>query len=340
VSALTHEVDLGQFSPLSVEQLYYLVRFISDRPDHERGHRHLASRGDTPPLDELARYINSRCPDTEAVEPGDLVGPWKATAVLESSPVAKYSFWCQLFPDPWFTFMNYGYQDGRSASSSGRLTGDEELWSHAVALYDQAVPVDLRGRDAVEIGCGRGGGAAFLARTRHPLRYLGLDRARSNILFCRERHSRDNLAFAPGLATDIPLHDESCDVIVNVESAPYYHPIEAFARSAARVLRRGGHVCLATYGPEEDVWHLRDAFLDAGLALAECVEITANVREALASQDRGRAVLARVETSRSRAIYEREFASIYDPDHLNDAVYVRFVFSRPDGRLPLGKEIS
>ena len=59
-----------------------------------------------------------------------------------------------------FSFMNYGY-----APLSADLEGTAEPERYCLQLYRHLFGnVDLRGKKVVEVSCGRGGGAAHVAR--------------------------------------------------------------------------------------------------------------------------------------------------------------------------------
>src|SRR6476619_6305076 len=74
------------------------------------------------------------------------------------------------------TFMNYGYADLEPAKNSLVLDDTEETNRYAIQMYHQvAGAIDLRDKDVVEIGSGRGGGAAYVNRTFKPKSMLGVD---------------------------------------------------------------------------------------------------------------------------------------------------------------------
>ena len=70
-------------------------------------------------------------------------------------PTFKYSLWAQLFPDSWWTFMNFGYDD-IDLRAAPALVGSERYWKWAVQLYDKLGGLsELRGKDVLEVGSGR-----------------------------------------------------------------------------------------------------------------------------------------------------------------------------------------
>ena len=75
---------------------------------------------------------------------------------------AWYSLVAKLDNHGQETFMNYGYAelDGAAPPLPARF----DVHRYAVQLYRHVVSrAELRGKDVLEIGCGRGGGASYVA---------------------------------------------------------------------------------------------------------------------------------------------------------------------------------
>ena len=271
---LAHEFDLDRLSPLAPEQIFHLCLAvhrpeIADAPDPDRWRL-------------VEHHVAATCPDHPRVSADELrelvrrgATPWFPT------PFHKYSLWAQIFCDPWFTFMNYGYATFGTPATD--LRGPEVEWANAVALYRHVVaPVDLAGRDVVEIACGRGGGAAHLARTLGPRSYLATDGTRSNVRFCLDVHPpAANLTYAHARAEQLALPDASADVVLNIESHKYFASFEAFARDVARVLRPGGHLVLGFFDSLAGALVVRRHLAAAGLTERRLDDLTPGV---LASQ--------------------------------------------------------
>ena len=70
-------------------------------------------------------------------------------------------------------FMNYGYHD---ADDRVELEKHDEPNRYSVQLYHRlAKTVDIKDKNIVEVGCGRGGGLAYIANRFSPLSALGVD---------------------------------------------------------------------------------------------------------------------------------------------------------------------
>ncbi len=183
------------------------------------------------------------------------------------------------------TFLNLGYlSDPEELSDEDTVDVADRV---SERLYDQVVSgVDLAGLTVVEVGCGPGGGSAYLARAYHPASLVGVDINKKMIEWCREHHHASNLQFLQGDAQDLPIASNSADVVVNVESSHCYPSRARFFGEVARVLRPGGSFLIADsiFGDRDKKGsNLVSAQLsDAGLAIEDCVDITEN---ALAARD-------------------------------------------------------
>jgi SAM-dependent methyltransferase len=180
----------------------------------------------------------------------------------------------------WWTFMNYGYHD--SAAPPLQLSPRDWDNRYPIYLYQRVVDgLDLRGKDVIEIGCGRGGGSAALMQYWQPRRVVGVDISPKAIAFCRRVHHAPGLSYLCGDAEAVPAPDAAFDVVVNVESSFCYGSMDRFVGEVRRVLRPGGHFVFADIRLQEEVADLRAALARSGLELVREDDITANVAAAL-----------------------------------------------------------
>ena len=190
-------------------------------------------------------------------------------------------------------FMNYGYQ-GLNGEPFLKLRQEDENDRYCIQLYDHvANRVDLSGRDVLEVGSGRGGGASYLSRYHHPRSYTGLDISGNIIDFCNSYYDVEGLSFKKGFAEKLPFDPESFDSVVNVESARCYSSLKTFFQQVYRVLRKDGHFLFADMIRPREFEKMKRTLQECGFKILHETEITPNVVEALDRDDRRRRTLIR-----------------------------------------------
>lgn len=238
-------------------------------------------------------------------------------------------------------FMNYGY-----AEPGDEATADSDHFGRR--LYARvAGAAELRGKDVLEVGCGRGGGAAFVYERFAARRVTGIDLAASAIARARTDHSLPGLTFRTGDAEALPFPDESFDAVLSVESSHCYPSVPRFLAEVARVLRPGGHLLFADFRhsalteearnalfEQEDVACLRAQIAAAGFRTLEQEDITENVLRALRLDSPNR--LARVERRAPRVLRRHAvaFAAVeggpmYQAYEQGLWTYLRFALQKP-----------
>jgi len=161
-----------------------------------------------------------------------------------------------------WSFMNYGFAFAQADGPA--LEPRDEADRFCIQLYHAAIGgIDLSGKRVLEVGCGRGGGASYMARYCRPAQVVGADFAPQAVALCRRQHADvANLEFVVGNAEQLDLPDASFDALVNVESSHCYGSMEKFVGEAIRVLRPGGHFLFADFRKRGDMPAL-EAVLDA-----------------------------------------------------------------------------
>ena len=202
-----------------------------------------------------------------------------------------YEHLARAYPLQEWTTMNYGYA---SLPREKPVASPDAPERNGLLLYARVAAsgrrgADLDGLDVLEVGSGRGGGAAFLAQAFRPARYLGLDVAAASAALAAARYAAAaNLAFMQGDAEALPLDDAAFDIVLNIESAHCYASVPRFLSEAARVLRPGGELLFAGFvaaGAAQD--RLLAALANGKLTLGRVEDITPNVVLAL-RQDEAR----------------------------------------------------
>jgi ubiquinone/menaquinone biosynthesis C-methylase UbiE len=218
-----------------------------------------------------------------------------------------YQFLARRYRDPSWTFMNYGYR----AAAPLALAPEEEADRSCIQLYDAvAGAAPLAGREVLEVGCGRGGGAAFVARHHTPARLVAVDRSPGAVALCRERFAVPTLSFEVGDAEQLPFGDASFDAVLNVESSHCYGRIADFFAEVRRVLRPDGRFLYADFRPRDEVEGWRAQLAAAGFRIEAERDLTPGVVAALdADDDRKRSLISRL-VDRPLAGVFHQFAAV------------------------------
>jgi len=192
-------------------------------------------------------------------------------------------------------FMNYGYADLDPGCTGLELATADEEDRYCIQLYHHvAGAVDIEGHDVLEIGCGRGGGASYVARYLRPNSMTGIDIAAEAVEFCRRHYSVGNLRFEHGDAEALPFEDGSFDTVVNVESSHCYASMPRFLAEVRRALRPGGWLLLADRRDRNGVDTLRNHLVNAGFEVVREKRITDNILRALdLDEERKQALIRR-----------------------------------------------
>ncbi|NNE28265.1 MAG: class I SAM-dependent methyltransferase [Saprospiraceae bacterium] len=186
-------------------------------------------------------------------------------------------------------FLNYGYAATGQKSQGLQLQKEDFPNRYGIQLYDHvAKPVSFSGARVLEVGCGRGGGASWLVRSRNPRSYVGMDISKEAIGFCQQKHSFSNLSFVKGDAESLPFKKDQFDIVLNVESARCYGSIPRFFEEVKRVLSPRGKFLFADMIKKGEVDKIRTWMEQVGFSLEEEEEITSSVVQALRSDSSSR----------------------------------------------------
>lgn len=224
---------------------------------------------------------------------------------------ACYELLAARVRQPAWTFMNYGYASLDPAAPPLVLDPADEPDRYGIGLYAHALDgVDVAGRDVLEVGSGRGGGASWVARSLGPRTTTGVDLAASAVALSRRDRRGPGLRFVQGDALALPFDDASVDVVLNVESSHCYPSLEAFVAEVHRVLRPGGTFAWADFRGVDDVAATRAALRSSGLVPVREDDVTAEVLHALRVDDARRAELVATWIPRVARRAFRPFAAL------------------------------
>jgi ubiquinone/menaquinone biosynthesis C-methylase UbiE len=148
-------------------------------------------------------------------------------------------------------FMNYGYHDDKE---SIELKEIDEPNRYSVQLYHRlAKTVEIKGKSIIEIGCGRGGGLDYVARTFMPASALGIDLDKIAANFGNKHYKVEGLKFEQGDAQSLNVPACSMDVVFNVESSHRYPDMDKFLSEVDRILKRGGYFLITDFRYKEEM---------------------------------------------------------------------------------------
>jgi ubiquinone/menaquinone biosynthesis C-methylase UbiE len=237
------------------------------------------------------------------------------------------------------TFMNYGYAQLDLGAPEIELHDEDQINRYCAQLYQRvAGAIDLRGKEVLEVGCGRGGGAAFIGKYLKPRSVTGVDFSGSAVAFCKSYYRLEGLSFLHGDAENLPCSSNSFDAVINIESLHCYNSIERFLREVVRVLRPQGRFLIADLCPREQVPSLRERLRQSGLSILEEERITPNVLRALELDNERK--LSLIQSKAPKVLRERvqQFAGVvgspvYRRFHSGEWEYLRFVLQKggPNG---------
>lgn len=196
-----------------------------------------------------------------------------------------YELLAKRIPAEEWQFMNYGYvpNDDEPALT---LPDDPKVQKYPLQMYHYlAAKADIRGKNVLEVGSGRGGGARYVAGSFQPASYTGMDLAQSAVDLANKLHVLPNLRFIQGSAEDVPLADNSIDVVLNVESCHAYGSVDKFLSEVKRVLKPGGYLLLVDFRDVENMDLLRRQLHSSGMEVLTEEDIAPNVVKAMEAED-------------------------------------------------------
>jgi len=202
---------------------------------------------------------------------------------------AWYPFLTRRLHGEEILFLNYAYEEEPPMNIP--LSPADEPNRACIQLYHHvATPVDLRGKTVLEVSCGHGGGASYLARTLQPKSYTALDLNPSGIRFCKQHHHVDRLDFVEGDAENLPFEPDTFDAVINVEASHCYPNFPRFLSEVERVLRPGGHFLYADFRFADGQTAWEKAIAAASLKIRHTQNISTEVlrgmnRNSIHSQD-------------------------------------------------------
>ena len=175
-------------------------------------------------------------------------------------------------------FLNYGYVSQANGDDEARIDVPEDVPNrNSIRLALELVgTTELVGRDALDVGCGRGGTASLLAEQFGAV-VSGVDLSPEAIAFCRNAHRAPTMRFEVGDAENLPFDDDSFDVVTNLESSHTYPDMRSFLGEVKRVLRPEGWFLHADLLAGQRWIEVKAILAGLGFTTADDREITMSV---------------------------------------------------------------
>jgi SAM-dependent methyltransferase len=188
-------------------------------------------------------------------------------------------------------FMNYGYS---KPGHDIMLDKEDEGDRYPIQLYHHlAAEAEIKNKDVVEIGCGRGGGLSYICRYFLPASATGIDLDKQAIKFCNRHYSLEGLSFSQGDAQDLQLGDGCCDVVINLESSHRYPDMPGFLSEVNRILRPGGYFLFADFRYDHEMEGLKKELEQSELMILKESLINQQIVAALDMDDERRRKLVK-----------------------------------------------
>ncbi|MBT1695569.1 methyltransferase domain-containing protein [Fulvivirgaceae bacterium PWU4] len=196
-----------------------------------------------------------------------------------------YELLAKRIPAAEWQFMNYGFIPDDNERLP-ELDNEKTVQQYPMQMYHYlASRVTITGKQVLEVGSGRGGGASHIARFFKPAFYTGLDLAQNAVDLANSLHATNNLKFIQGSAEEIPFADNSIDVVINVESCHAYGSVSKFLSEVKRVLKPGGHLLMVDFRGDNKMNVLRSYLFDTGMKMIEEKDISSNVIRSIEAED-------------------------------------------------------
>ncbi|CAF0780319.1 unnamed protein product [Adineta steineri] len=199
--------------------------------------------------------------------------------------------------------------------------------------------VTLTDQNILEVGCGRGAGAAWCVRTYASRSYVGIDPSQDVINLCEKCYSIiPRLSFMiADPETHLPLQNESMNVVLSIETTNLFDEIEVvkkFVGEITRVLTPNGYLLWCGLCNVDGSSVLIDYLTENhAFIIDEKVNITRNVLHALDIQNKSHADFIERYIQPADQEYCRLFAGLpgtplYDNMQQGRAEYRRVVFRK------------
>ena len=184
-----------------------------------------------------------------------------------------YDFFAWYFPHQDWVFMNYGYIDEETKNL--KLNSEDEYMRYFIQLYARMLRyIEVKNLDLLEVGCGRGGGSSWIARTQNVRSMTAIDLSKKAIALCQQLHCHKSLKYIQGDAESLPFPERSFDIVLNIESCHHYPSMSKFLEEVTRVLRPNGYLWVTDYREIQELDKLKKALENSDLEVVHFADVT------------------------------------------------------------------
>jgi ubiquinone/menaquinone biosynthesis C-methylase UbiE len=117
------------------------------------------------------------------------------------------------------------------------------MYAEHITRYISASPL-VAGKTVLDIASGSGYGSDILARSAKKV--IGVDINGDAVAYAQTNFRRKNLEFKEGSGTEIPVADNSVDVVVTFETIEHIEDYDTFMKEIGRVLKPDGIAIIST----------------------------------------------------------------------------------------------
>lgn len=170
-------------------------------------------------------------------------------------------------------FMNLGYKSAALNLKPGDINEGLQFQLYNVVTQN----VDLKDKQVLEIGCGRGGGCYFLKEYKHAGNVMGIDLSESNIKLAKKLVNIEHVSFLQQSAEKIDIPPDSFDAVVNIESSHCYTNKKIFVNNVLNVLKTKGCFIYADIFLSENLPKIKEGLVNTGFTIEGEKDITEGV---------------------------------------------------------------
>jgi SAM-dependent methyltransferase len=248
-------------------------------------------------------------------------------------------------------FMNLGFDSLRFRHHPLALEPQDSPDRLHIQLYDELLrQVPVARQRVLEVGCGRGGGCAYVQRYLGAHHVVGVDLNYNGLAICGREFGRSALQFVNGDTERLPFAENSFGAVVCIESSHAYSSMHRFLDETARVLRPGGYLAHADLrwdrprgnGDRSGLEVMRRQFSESTLELVGESDLSSGVCDALTAgkDDRTAFIQTRLPPGLRWLFAELALPGGIVHQHLvrGDLRYWMSVLRKPEGLAPAYRE--